>query len=525
MIALAACGGPSAPGPAAPVAAPQPVTYGLLVGVGDSLTAGYQSSGFLGDVNPVTNPVSSYPGNVVPPGQFSGFWADMYNQMTKTPNAAAAVMPLIKGPGLGGQLVINATSLLATTHLSCDSFNQAAYSSTGWQSVRVNPAAGIADLGVPGITMHEAVSMTGPLTGPTTPNSAGTSCNGYNTIPGDPTSGGLQSLVAGESEMYYPVLGSFQGLGKGTTTELSAALSLAPKLTTVWLGANDLLKFTFSGGTFNASGGNPITDTPTQLGTDLTQIVTSLTKAGSKVLVADLPDILTTPQFFPQAKISADLQSLGIPAVAAGAIVSYLGSQYGITAGTAPNEGYLTETGFLTIVQTCQAYLAGKAPQSACLQPQLDPTGAGSGLGGAYLNPALATEVQQLNSGYNQVIDQIAAASGSTVALVPVHALFTQAAASGIAIAPGETMTLQFGGGLLSWDGLHPSNVGYAVIANAFITAANTAFGANITPLSAADLAAIANGGTLAIGTPVQADPYNSFAIKAINPAWPLPLP
>lgn len=532
ITALAACGGGgNATTPPVGPTVPQPITAGALVGIGDSLTAGYQSSALLGDPT-VTSPLSSYPGGAVPPGQFSGFWADMFNQMTGTPNAAAAVLPLIKGPGLGGQLVLNKKTLLASTHLSCDAFNQAAYSSSAWQSVRVNPSAGVADLGVPGITMHEAVSMTGPITGPQTPNATGTGCNAYPAIPGDPTSGGLQSLVSGESEMYYPVLGGFKNLGS-SATELNAALSLNPKLTTVWLGANDLLKFAFSAGTLNPTKGNPVTDTPQQLAADLTQIVTALTKAGSKVLVADLPTLLpqsgqSVPQFFSAASVPNDLTTL-IVASGGGAISPAAAAAY--TAGvmaqlnTNPNlpaagGWYLTETGFFATLQQAMAAITANpaAPNFSTLT--LDPNGPNSGLGGAYLNATLVGQVQTLNTAYNTVIDQIANGSGKNVALVPITALFNQAATSGLTIAPGETLSLKFGGGLVSWDGLHPSNTGYAVIANAFIQTADTAFGMSIPALSATDLAAIANGGTLAIGTPVSPDPYNPFVVGA-----PFPLP
>lgn len=499
IVALSACtGGPSAqPAPLAPINVPQ--GGAILVGVGDSLTAGYQSSGFLGDPT-VTNPLSSYPGNAVPPGQESGFWADMYNQMTGIPNSAAQALPLIKGPGLANQIVINAATLFAPTHSSCDAFNDAAYSSSAWASTRMFPSVNPLDLGVPGITMHEAIAMKAPLTGP--PNAA--NC-GFTTIATDPTSGGLQSLVNGESLMFYPVLGSYQASLGNNLTELNVAVALHPQLTTVWLGANDLLKFTFSGGTFNPTKGNPITDSPTQLAADLTQIVTALKAVGSKVLVADLPNVLSTPQFFPQSKLSADLQSLGIPAAAAGAIVNYVGTQYGVTAG-----GYLTESGFLAIVTNCQTSPA------TCITPQLDPTVAGSGLGANYINPALAAEVAALNTGYNTAIDQIAASSGSSVALVPITTTFNTLATTGYTVVgtPFPPLTLQFGGGLLSWDGLHPSNVGYAVIANTFIQTADTAFGLTIPQISASQMA------TIAIN-----DPYNSYAIKSVNPAFPLPLP
>lgn len=494
LIALAACsGGPTAP-PTANGGGPAPVPAGgaVVVGMGDSLTAGEQSNGLLGDPT-VTNPASSYPGGAVPPGQMFGWFAQFYQQMTGTP--ASPILPLIKGPGLLSQIVLNSKTLFASTHPSCDAFNQAAYSLSASASTRLVPTAPTLDLGVPGITMHEAVAMTGPLTGPPT----GAGCN-FVSIPGDPTSGGLQTLVNAESTTFYPVLGGFQGALGSNLTQLNAAVSMKPQLTTVWLGANDLLKFIFSGSK------SPITDSPTQLATDLTQIVTSLKATGSKVIVANLPDVLTTPQFFPQAKISADLQRLGAPANAANAVVAYLASQYGVTAG-----GYLTESGFLAVLQNL---MAGN------VTPNLDPSGPGSGLGAAYLTPAFAAQAQALNTGYNQAIGQVVTASGSGVALADVHAAFVAIASAGYSPVPGETMTLQFGGGLLSWDGLHPSNVGYAAIANIFIQAADTQLGMTIPPLGAAQLAAIANG-----GGPIPPDPYNPYVLKAGNPLSPFPLP
>ncbi|MDQ2872329.1 MAG: hypothetical protein M3R35_04255, partial [Candidatus Eremiobacteraeota bacterium] len=79
-FAFAACGGGGS-GPTPHIEPPQTGTALLttFVGVGDSLTAGYQSDGFLGALN-VTNPVSAYPGNIVPPGQENGWWALFYVQ-------------------------------------------------------------------------------------------------------------------------------------------------------------------------------------------------------------------------------------------------------------------------------------------------------------------------------------------------------------------------------------------------------------------------------------------------------------
>ncbi|MGH8163390.1 MAG: SGNH/GDSL hydrolase family protein, partial [Rhodanobacteraceae bacterium] len=293
IVALAACsGGGGSSGPS--VTPPQTgnAILSRIVGVGDSLTAGYQSDGLLG-VTGVTNPASIYPGNAVPPGQENGFWALFYEQ-AKNVGAASVYdpvtspLPLINGPGLGNQLVLGAGNVPTATHASsCDSFNQAAFQlSTALSVVRADPNATVYDVAVPGQTAHEALAMIAPLTAPAQPPSCG-----YATNPADPTAGGLQSLVSDESGVFYPVLGGF--VGKVTNPDqVDDAVSLHPTLATVWLGANDLLKFTFSGGQGAAS------DTPSQMQTDITQTIQKLQNAGAKVIVANLPDVLFTAQFF-----------------------------------------------------------------------------------------------------------------------------------------------------------------------------------------------------------------------------------
>ena len=503
LAGMTACtGGPVAPTPSTGGGAPVPVppAGAAVVGIGDSLTAGVQSNATLG-VPGVTSPLSAYPGGAVPPGQPFGWFADFYLQLTGTPavSPAGSILPLIAGPGLGSQIVINPTTLFANTHSECDAFNAAAFSPTGWTTTRANPSSPILDLGIGGLTMHESVAMRAPLTGPPTQSAAG--C-GFPTIPGDPTSGGLQSLVASESNGFYPTLGGFLPALGSNLTQLNAAAALKPQLTTVWLGGNDLLKFIFS------AGQSPATDTPTQFAADLTQIITTMRGTGSKVLVANLPDVLSTPQFFAQPEIAADLVQISggaIPPAAAGAVVSFLGSQYHVGPG-----GYLTESGFFAVVASVKA---------GNLQPNLDPAGPGSGLGAAYLPDAFAAQAQALNTAYNSATAQVVAASGSGVALVDIHSLFL-AAKAGIPVGP-LTANLHFGGGLASWDGLHPSNLGYALITNAFIGAADTGLGMTIPPLSAAQIGALAFGN----GSTIPPDPYNPLVLAAggFPPIFPLP--
>ena len=58
----------------------------------------------------------------------------------------------------------------------------------------------------------------------------------------------------------------------------------------------------------------------------------------------------------------------------------------------------------------------------------------------------------------------------------PSNAYFAQAAA----INPGTCCTVTFEGGLVSFDGLHPSNTGYALIAYDVIRVTNARYGTHI---------------------------------------------
>ena len=47
----------------------------------------------------------------------------------------------------------------------------------------------------------------------------------------------------------------------------------------------------------------------------------------------------------------------------------------------------------------------------------------------------------------------------------------------------GQRLTADLFGGIFSLDGIHPTNTGFALIANEFIKALNTSFAAGIPPL------------------------------------------
>jgi len=82
--------------------------------------------------------------------------------------------------------------------------------------------------------------------------------------------------------------------------------------------------------------------------------------------------------------------------------------------------------------------------------------------------------------GFNGVIAALAQARGA--ALVDEHALFTRLADHGVQVSGVHFTFAYITGGLFSLDGLHPSPLGSALLANTFIEAINAKFGARIPP-------------------------------------------
>ena len=129
-----------------------------------------------------------------------------------------------------------------------------------------------------------------------------------------------------------------------------------------------------------------------------------------------------------------------------------------------------------------------------------------------YLDQTFAAQAIALNDAYNQTTDQVATGTGA--ALAPVTATFLGLSSTGVPLAPGVTLTTRYGGGIFSFDGVHPSDTGYALVANLFIQAADTKYSLTIPPVSAAEIGGIAS-----------VDPYNPFVIKAVLPPGTYPLP
>ena len=463
-VALSACsggGGRSIPPLGSPAIAlsgtPAAVPVLKLVGVGDSLTAGVQSNGLMGaDVAP--NPYytgtaggSAFP--IVQATQTHGFWALLWSQANSAAvnSPATSPLPLIAPPGVGQILVpADAAGDLAGITTACGANNAIAYGYATALRARLNAGVVPYDVAVPGQTVHEALYQIAPQSGCGVPANAG-------------VFGGLANIVAPENGTFYPILGNFP---RGTT-QVAAAAGLRGTIDTVWLGSNDLLKFA------NSLGALPPTD-PAALQTDVAATVKALQASGAKVAVANLFDILDASFFIAQpllpevftARLTPTLGAAAA-AVAGPQLAAQVDTVYGLGS-----RGYLTVSGLTKV-------LGAVAKRQAL--PQLG--------GGDFVPDALAAKVAALNAAYNAAI--AAAVTQTGAVLVDIHTPLAAAHAAGGIPISAKCCGFLYGEGIFSLDGLHPSNTGYAVIANVFIKTLDTALG---TSIPAVDVTAVYAG-------------------------------
>ncbi len=491
-----------------------------IVGVGDSLTAGTQSGGTVG---------ADIPGGAMAPGvgtigrvqetQEHGFFALIWEQANGVPqsaleNPASSPLPLFAPLGLGGILTKTSSGFPAGLTVACQGQRAAAFSPSGALSDRLNPQTTPYDLGVPGITTHEAVAMFEPISScvpPPDQAALAATASGRALL-------GLNQLVAGESEDFYPVLANFGS----HVTPLQAAVSLHGQLATVYLGSNDLLHFAF------ANGGSPPAS-PASIGSDIATIIRQLQASGAKVAVGNLVDVLGAATFFPVQSSTEPNYEQNLDAFLEAAIIGAAAQQFHAPpAVVAQNPAVQQQIAAAfqaahqyALAEEAQAQLGPNgyfvlpallATVAAILQrqpvPQLvtpaNPTGAGE-----VINDQVALTVKALNAAYDQAI---AGAVQQTNAVLADQAALFQAAetarASGKPFpvdAQGDLASLQYGGGFFSLDGLHPSNTGYALVANSFIAAFDQKYGLAIPPVNVQAIYA--------------SDPYSAANFANVDPS------
>ena len=243
----------------------------------------------------------------------------------------------------------------------------------------------------------------------------------------------ISSIESETDLVLFPRIGS----------QVEVAESSNPFLIMCWIGNNDVLSAALSFDQLNASQMTPVD----QFESDFAEIVQRLSGAAEVVVYATIPDV-TDIGFL------VDRQDL----------IGFLGSDFGLA------EGEYTSIVAMFLIRL------------------------GLDDGGLLQNPDFvldAQEVEQIQTRtaeFNRIINDTVYSTGMPV--VDAHALF-----EGISTNPpvlgGISISPRFLGGLFSLDGVHPSDIGHAIIAAAVIETMNGHFHTAVPPISSEQFAKI----------------------------------
>ncbi len=250
-----------------------------------------------------------------------------------------------------------------------------------------------------------------------------------------------------------------------TLSEVACALQLQPTTILVSIGNNDALQSLTLGATPTP---------PAQFGASYGTLLGVLANTGAKIVVSNIPDVTSVPFLVPASAFQASCHFLPAGVTAADFLVPNLVDQ--------------TQSSF----NICSSYAVRSA--------------------------SLIAQAQSAVAAYNAMITQAAQYFGAIV--VDVNGLLRQISQSGYVVG-GRHLTTGFLGGVFSLDGIHPTNTGYAILANAVIGRMNSQLGANIPLVSVESVAetdslVFANVAQAAIsakfsGTPINGGSYIWF--------------
>lgn len=179
----------------------------------------------------------------------------------------------------------------------------------------------------------------------------------------------------------------------------------------------------------------------------------------AKLAIFNVPDPTMTPFATTFPPLTRDTTGAIVPLLGPGGTPLTPGAKVLLSAGPllAAGEGFPT---------SARSYVSG-VPGTGNPLPD-----------GAVLTESEVTSLQGDVAAYNTAIAAEASARGA--ALVDFHGSLATIRAEGVTYNHVHYTTAYVTGGLFSLDGVHPSDLGYAVIANLMIDAVNAKFGSTI---------------------------------------------
>jgi lysophospholipase L1-like esterase len=223
-------------------------------------------------------------------------------------------------------------------------------------------------------------------------------------------------------------------------TLLAEAAALRPSTSILWVGGNDaLFALLFAG--------PPTSPETFRFLYDIA--ASTMAAASGHLILANIPDVTLVPYLTSIDKLSA---ALNVPAP--------------LLAGLGLNPGDMVTPYAFQFIQ-----------MNGLLTPLPDTIPQGP----VVIRASMIAQIKEAVAAYNTSIAEEAAFHHAT--LVDIHSLVNDLAAHGM-VVNGQKLTTDFMGGLFSLDGIHPTNTGYAIIANEFIKTMNRSMAAGIPPVS-----------------------------------------
>jgi hypothetical protein len=257
----------------------------------------------------------------------------------------------------------------------------------------------------------------------------------------------------------------FDHVLRGQGTVLAQALSLAPTLISLEYGANEVLGPTAQLGIAPSAA----------TGAGYAQLMTGAlntihgTLPGTRVAVFNVPDVTSIPFFttFPAATVSA---TTGLPLPLVGVNGPLLtGDLVLLSAGPLIATGTGIPTGGVNFVYPAAGSNGQPLPENKILRvAEVADT---------------RTEIAKMNA----VVDSVA--TRPFVTRVDMAGFLGGISANGIRVGANVYTSAFIRGGLFSLDGVHPNDLGYALMANLLIDAVNTRFGSSIPRVNVAEFA------------------------------------
>jgi phospholipase/lecithinase/hemolysin len=241
--------------------------------------------------------------------------------------------------------------------------------------------------------------------------------------------------------------GLFEGISR---SQVEWAEHLAPSAILAWIGNMDALAAAL---TADASVLTP----PAVFEARYAELMRRLAATGARLVVANIPDVTVIPFLTPAVDVLEEVAAQShLP-------IGVLQDLLGIRSGD-----YVTPDAFTLIPGILMNPASGPLPDNVVL------------------TVAEIAAIRCATAAYNTVIAAQAGQHGA--ALVDVHALAERLDRRGYEVN-GRRLTTAFLGGLFSLDGVHPTNTGYAVIANEVIHEINRTFGAGLSPVNVSRIA------------------------------------